>query len=160
MMDDMLNSEDGSAYLSEFNCIAEKLQDTDGIKALQLLPKGIVMYTYPYEPNKAAIGDDVLHRTSRRIDALKAMETVQMVVSGPLELMQGGLALIARNPIYYEDDTFWGFSVVVLDLPDILIPFGLEGLKEQNYEYRLTVGSVEGEKEIASTMSQYNERIQ
>ena len=63
MMDDMLNSEDGSAYLSEFNCIAEKLQDTDGIKALQLLPKGIVMYTYPYEPNKAAIGDDVLHRT-------------------------------------------------------------------------------------------------
>lgn len=67
---------------------------------------------------------------------------------------------IARNPIYYEDDTFWGFSVVVLDLPDILIPFGLEGLKEQNYEYRLTVGSVEGEKEIASTMSQYNERIQ
>lgn len=157
MMDDMLNSKDGSAYLSEFNCIAEELQDTDGIKALQLLPKGIVMYTYPYEPNKAAIGDDVLHRTSRIIDALKAMETGQMVVSGALELMQGGLALIARNPIYYEDGTFWGFSVVVLDLPDILIPFGLEGLKEQNYEYRLTVGSVEGEKEIASTMSQYNE---
>ena len=128
MMDDMLNSKDGSAYLSEFNCIAEELQDTDGIKALQLLPKGIVMYTYPYEPNKAAIGDDVLHRASRRIDALKAMETGQMVVSGALELMQGGLALIARNPIYYEDGTFWGFSVVVLDLPDILIPFCLMNL--------------------------------
>lgn len=151
-MDNMLQYEDGTVYLDEFNCIAAELQDTTGVRALQLLPNGVVRYTYPYESNQEAIGDDVLNRDSRKVDALKAKETGEMVVSGPLDLMQGGIALIGRNPIYYNDGTFWGFSVVVLDLPDILVPFGLEGLRELEYEYRLTVGDGDTAREIASTM--------
>lgn len=153
MMDDMLHCGDGSVHLDEFNCIAAQLQDATGVRALQLLPGGVVRYTYPYESNKEAIGDDVLHRSTRKEDAIKAKESGKMVVSGPLDLMQGGLALIGRNPIYYDDGTFWGFSAVVLDLPDILVPFGLDGLREQGYEYRLIVGEGETERQIASTMS-------
>lgn len=157
IMDDMLYHEDGAVYLDEFNCIAAELQDTSGVRALQLLPGGVMRYTYPYESNKEAIGDDVLHRDTRKEDAVKAKETGEMVVSGPLDLMQGGLALICRNPIYYSDGTFWGFSAVILDLPDILVPFGLEGVKEQDYEYRLTVGDGDNEREIASTISSHGQ---
>lgn len=159
MMDDMLQYGDGSVYLEQFNCIAEELQDTVGVRALQLLPGGIMLYTYPYESNKEAIGDDVLHRETRKEDAVKAKETGEMVVSGPLDLMQGGVALIGRNPIYYDDGTFWGFSAVILDLPDILVPFGLDGLVEQNYEYRLVVGDGNTEREIASTLSQQHQSL-
>lgn len=60
-----------------------------------------------------------------------------MVVSGPLELIQGGQALIARNPIYFSDGSFWGFSAIVLNLPDVFLPTGLDNLNAQNYDYQL-----------------------
>lgn len=124
-------------YLEQFNAICKKLRDSEAIRALQLLPKGIVTYTYPYEENKAAIGDNVLQRKERREEAMMAVKSRKMRVSGPLKLMQGGQALIARNPIYFKDGTFWGFTAVVLDLPDILVPLGLDSLAIQGYNYKL-----------------------
>ena len=33
--------------------------------------------------------------------------------------------MVARNPVYLEDGTFWGFSAISLALPDVVQPFGL-----------------------------------
>lgn len=137
IMRDMYDEPFALHYRNEFNAICKKLRDSEAIRALQLLPKGIVTYTYPYESNKSAIGDNVLERQDRREDAIKAMVSKRMRISGPLMLKQGGQALVARNPLYFEDGTFWGFAAIILDLPDILVPLGLDTLAIQGYNYKL-----------------------
>lgn len=137
IMREIYNDPFGQIFLAEFNDIANILRDNEAIRALQLLPKGVVTYTFPYESNKAAIGDNVLQRESRKKDALTSMKSRKMRISGPLTLKQGGQALIARNPLYFKDGTFWGFSAIVLDLPDILVPLGLDSLSVQGYNYKL-----------------------
>ena len=138
-MQNMVQVGDGSVFLDEFNLMAAQLRDCDSIRAIQLLPNGVMLYTYPYESNKSAIGDDVLQRETPKEDAIKAMQSGELIVSGPLELLQGGQALIARNPIYYSDGSFWGFSALVLDMPDVLETMGIGLLQSHEYLYHLVL---------------------
>lgn len=152
IMREIYNNPFGQHHLDEFNLICKKIRDTDAIRALQLLPKGIVTYTYPYESNKGAIGDNVLQRKSRRTEALKIMKSKKIGISGPLDLKQGGKGLIARNPLFFKDGRFWGFVAIVLDLPDILVPLGLDSLAIQGYDYKLSWTENGQNKLIASNL--------
>lgn len=77
------------------------------------------------------------------------MDTREIALSGPYSLTQGGLGLVARNPIFLTDEngkeSFWGFSVIILDLPEALNPLMLEELETEGYDYRLHVITETGE---------------
>lgn len=63
---------------------------------------------YCYQGNESAIGTSVFDNPKRRTDALPARD---MALSGPYTLLQGGLGLVARNPIYLTEadgrEKFW-----------------------------------------------------
>ncbi|MDB2010708.1 CHASE domain-containing protein [[Clostridium] symbiosum] len=91
---------------------AERLYEhAPAIRSLQLAPDGIVTYVYPLEGNENAFGS-LFDHPERRAEAEYARDTGKMTLSGPYGLSQGGLGLVARKPIYLDNEgrehTFWG----------------------------------------------------
>jgi len=105
------------------------------INAIQLSPDGIVTYTYP--KNIDIIGHNLLEDDVNKDEAQEAVDTGEFVISGPVELVQGGTGLIIRYPIYLDGE-FWGFSTVVLNVPDVFEDVGLDSLGDEGYAWTLT----------------------
>jgi signal transduction histidine kinase/CheY-like chemotaxis protein/sensor domain CHASE-containing protein len=114
---------------------------SSGIRGVQYMPGAVVTYSYPIEGNEAVMGKNFLEIPERRNDCLLAINTKNIALSGPYNLIQGGLGLVARNPIFLTDESgkeyFWGFSAIVLDLPDALESVGLGDLNESGYDFQL-----------------------
>ena len=133
----------GHGYMPEaiFGDLARSLADGAGIRAIQYLPDGVVTYCYPRKGNENVLGSNVFVNPKRRTDALLAVNSRSTVLSGPYNLTQGGLGLVARNPIFLTDaegrEKFWGFAVLILDLPEALKPVFLDALRQEGYAYRL-----------------------
>ena len=113
---------DDSTHLDdEFALYAEALQEQGStIRSIQLAPDSILRFVYPIEGNEAAVGLDLLADPDRRALLEPAIVSGETVIQGPVELVQGGLGLIARSPVYRPDGTFWGFTAVVLDWPGVV----------------------------------------
>ena len=133
----------GHGHIPEtaFEDLARSLADGTGIRAVQYLPDGVVTYCYPREGNEAVMGTSVFTNPKRRADALLAVNSRSIVLSGPYSLFQGGLGLVARNPIFLTEadgrEKFWGFAALILDLPEALKPVFLDALRQEGYAYRL-----------------------
>ncbi|MGR3714690.1 MAG: response regulator [Shimia sp.] len=81
-------------------------------------PDLIINRVYPYEPNKAALGLDYHKNASQRDAALKVRDSGEIVLAGPVALVQGGLGFIARFPIWEDKGNtsqFWGIVAAVID---------------------------------------------
>ncbi|HUM82730.1 MAG TPA: ATP-binding protein [Lachnospiraceae bacterium] len=134
--------ENGDISEATFNEVAAIVYQKDsGIRGIQYMPNAIPTYSYPLEGNEAVMGKNFLEIPERREDCLLAINTRSIALSGPYNLIQGGLGLVARNPVFLTDsdgkEYFWGFSAIVLDLPDALEAVGLGNLSESGYDFQL-----------------------
>ena len=89
------------------------------ITSLQLAPNGVVTDIYP-EAGSQAGKIDLFADPERRGDAIAARDSGRIMISGPLDLRQGGTGLIIRRPVYIDrldggKPYFWGFAIVILD---------------------------------------------
>ncbi len=115
-----------------FQAFADDLgHEMTAVRSLQLAPDGVVQYVWPVSKNQKAIGHDLLGDPNRRIAAQKAIDSQRMWLSGPLELIQGGTALIAREPIFVpvdgeREEQFWGFATILVDMPELLAAVELD----------------------------------
>jgi two-component system sensor histidine kinase/response regulator len=62
-------------------------------------------YMYPVKGNEAAIGFDYRDHPEQLKDLLRARQNKQTVISGPIELIQGGQGLILRLPVVIPSRT-------------------------------------------------------
>jgi PAS domain S-box-containing protein len=92
-----------------------------GIRNFALAPGGVQRYVYPFRGNELTLGHDLINdpRPEVRVDILRAINTRKIAISGPYELRQGGLGLVARKALYVND-TFWGLITMAIDMPPIL----------------------------------------
>jgi len=109
--------------------------DLHGITSLQLAPNGIVTYITELVRNKNAIGHNLLTDPLRREIALKSIREHSFIIAGPIDLIQGGQAVIARRPIYLSTpastkDEFWGFATVLIDIDTLLDDGMVESLRQ------------------------------
>lgn len=115
-----------------FQAFADDLgHEMTAVRSLQLAPDGVVQYVWPISKNQKAIGHDLLGDPNRRVAAQRAIDNQRMWLSGPLELIQGGTALIAREPIFVRADgeseeAFWGFATILVDMPELLAAVDLD----------------------------------
>lgn len=113
-----------------------------GVSSLQLAPNGIIEKISPLKGNESAIGLNIFADPKYREAAIKAIERHNMIAVGPVELVQGGTAVIGRSPVYLYRDTqrelFWGFVSAVINLDDLLEPTRLKELEQDGYQYSLT----------------------
>ncbi len=107
---------------------ASSQQNTGGVMSLQLAPGAVVRYMTNKEHHGKALGHDLLADPARRKIVKRAIDERRYVIAGPISLVQGGRAIIARNPIYLmgnEGEFFWGFATILLDIERLLLEAGL-----------------------------------
>ena len=91
---------------------ATVLMREPALRNLAAAPGLVVRYVYPVEGNEAAIGLDYNTNEAQRAAVQRVVRTGSMVIAGPLELVQGGSAFVARSPVYLDDEAgtrrLWG----------------------------------------------------
>jgi len=121
---------------------AEIIKSYGGIGNLQLAFNGVVTQIFPLAGNESAIGHDLLNDPERRTAALAAIESRKLTLAGPIRLIQGGVAVIGRLPVFIPDkaggEHFWGFTIALIPLPNLLEASNLNCLVEQDYSYELS----------------------
>jgi len=112
-----------------------------GIAAMGLSPGGVVRQVVPRQGNESLIGFDQLKDPRQSAESIRARDTGLLTLAGPIELVQGGLGVVGRQPVYLDDDqgrrSFWGFTYVTIRLPEVLAATRLPQLTERGYHYRL-----------------------
>jgi len=132
----------GSGVVTDFEGVAtELLPFYPGITALGISPGGIISRVVPLAGNESSIGFNQLRDTVQNKEAIKARDTGRLTLAGPLQLVQGGLGVVARLPVFLGDasnrSNFWGFTNVTLKFPQALAPARFNVLVEQGYAYEL-----------------------
>lgn len=94
-------------------------------------PEMVLEMIYPLEGNEAALGLDLRKVPEQFIAAERAKKTGQVVLSGPVDLVEGGSAFIARMPVFIENPqgkkTFWGLVSALIDEKSLYINSQLIG---------------------------------
>lgn len=87
-----------------------------------------IKFVHPYEANKTAIGKD-LSQVPEQAEALRqAMTRREPVVSGPHNLVQGGVGVVSRMGIFPAGPSgseYWGQASVVINLNEVLRRSGI-----------------------------------
>ena len=135
-LEQVIISENGEFH--QFDTIAKNLM-SDSIESMQLAPNGIVTDIYPAEGNETG-KIDLLHDKDRKEISCYARDNHTIITQGPLELKQGGYGIAVRNPVYLKDkrgqEYFWGFTIVILRVPDIFSD-AISALLNFGYEYKI-----------------------
>ncbi len=112
-----------------------------GISHVAAAPDLVVTMIYPLQGNEEALGLDYNKNLAQREAAYKVRDRGNVVLAGPVQLVQGGEAFIGRFPVFTgsgENRRFWGVlsSVMRADLlyeahgfnsPDLGIEVGIRG---------------------------------
>ena len=95
-------------------------------------PDLVVRMVYPLAGNEAALGLDYTANAEQRDATLKARDTRDIILAGPVHLVQGGRGFIGRFPVYYTDERgaerFWGIVSAVIDADRLYDESGVTGL--------------------------------
>ena len=129
---------------AEFDLIAKDILDgaEDHVKNLALARDLTISHIYPLEGNREAVGLNY-RKNPLQWDVVKqVVDENRIIMAGPLKLVQGGLGLVARFPIYYRSDAsgeprLWGISSTVVDFERFL-----ENVDFSNYEKNMKLAIV------------------
>jgi len=132
----------GNGDIARFDELAsDMLALYPGVSALALEPGGVIRRIAPLDENAGAVGLDLLNHPEREKEARLARDSGKLTLAGPFDLVQGGLGALGFFPVFLDDargqKIFWGFTNVVLRLPDALGAAQFASLRQQGYDYAL-----------------------
>ncbi len=132
---------------TDFDRIAKNILESNKyIDALELTDQGVITHIYPLIGNKNAIGYDILKDSLRNKEAIKAIKLRSLFFAGPIDLIQGGKAIVGRLPLY-KGNEFIGFSAVVIKLNTLLSASGIDTLSDNNYIYQISKNNINNNQE-------------
>lgn len=131
----------GGSFPDFVPTVAQLLPFYPGVSSLDMAPGGVISAIVPAAGNEKAVGFDILNDPTQKVEAIKARDSGELTLAGPLELVEGGLGAVGRLPVFLDDDKgnkiFWGLTCVVLKFPDVLVPASLDELAGEGYQYEL-----------------------
>lgn len=107
------------------------MQDYESIRNLAMSRGTVVTSVYPLESNRAILGVDYRDLPAQWPAVERAINSRKPVVAGPVNLIQGGTALIGRVPVFLPDPDggqakLFGLISVVIDIPKVFAASGLD----------------------------------
>ena len=132
----------GKGQIYDFEGLAQEMLPLyPGISSMALSPGGVVRYVAPFAGNERVIGFDQLNDAKQGREARRARDTGILTLAGPLELVQGGLGVVGRLPIFLDIEDgrteFWGLISVIIRFPNVLSSSRLDQLKAAGLNYEL-----------------------
>ena len=130
-----LNPELDSHEFSEF--ASALLKNSPTIKNLAAAPDLVIKYIYPLKGNEQALGLDYRANEKQKNAALLVEKVGKIIIAGPIKLLQGGDAFVARMPIFIKSKEknmkeFWGVVSAPIHLNDFLDSANIKSI-EENY---------------------------
>lgn len=124
-------------HLVDFVAVARQLIEEPGVRNVLFAPGGVVTQVYPLEGNEGVLGLDLKGEGAGNREAQAAIASGEMIMAGPFALIQGGMGIAGRLPVYLEGEAgekeFWGIVSVTLAYPDILSGISLESIERQGF---------------------------
>ena len=113
-----------------FSAIAAGLFNTKShLRNVAAAPDLVISLIYPVSGNEASLGLNYRDHPTQKEAALRVRERGDVILAGPLDLVQGGTGLIARYPVYVDDERqgrrFWGVVAAVVDIRRLFHDSGL-----------------------------------
>lgn len=132
----------GEGRVADFDAVGEELlQAFPMARAVELAPGGVVRQVYPLQGNESIVGHDLLKDRGRNQEAHIALARRQLTVAGPFELIQGGVGAVGRYPVFLTErngrSRFWGFTIVLIHVPELLNTAGILDITREGYRYEL-----------------------
>ncbi|WP_245609152.1 diguanylate cyclase [Vibrio rhizosphaerae] len=103
------------------------------VRNIGLAPNDIISHVYPLKGNEKAVGLDFRTVPKQYQTVQIARETQKVFIAGPLELVQGGTALIARYPVFSDaphNTNYWGGLSVVINYDKLIELSNFHQLKD------------------------------
>ncbi len=102
----------------EFLAFANRIYEEDDpiMRNITVLEGTIIKYVFPLDINESAKGIDLMEIPDQRQSVMKAILADDIVLTDPVELVQGGYGLVGRMPIKImqgEKETLWGLVSIV-----------------------------------------------
>lgn len=117
------------------------LEGRSQIRNIAAAPDLVIRYMNPIAGNEAAIGLD--YRTVPvQYEIIKlAQKTGELILDGPVDLVQGGKGFIVRVPVYVkpinkQPPVFWGTIASVIDIDKF---FRVSGLYDNDLEFNIAI---------------------
>jgi diguanylate cyclase len=97
------------------------------IRVIAIAPDNVISYIYPLKGNETVLGRNYRDLPGQWNSVDKAIRTRQSVLSGPVNLVQGGTGLVNRTPVFDDYGKYWGVLSIVLDFDRL---FSAAGMRE------------------------------
>jgi diguanylate cyclase (GGDEF)-like protein len=118
------------------------LQKPLNIRHIAVAPDLVVTALYPLTGNEGALGLNYRQHAGQRTAVLQAMAANDVVLAGPVRLVQGGGEhLIARFPVRRTDGSEWGLISLVIEIESLLRDSDIE---EMQRRYALALRGIDG----------------
>lgn len=128
----MMVTIDPDFSMQHWDMIAQKLMSKSSyVGNIALAPNDVITRVYPIKGNEKALGVDFRNIPAQYESVKQAREQGSVYITHPLELVQGGKAIIARYPIFtdfpYNRD-YWGTVSVVIDYQKLIVDAGIASI--------------------------------
>ncbi|QYO78915.1 EAL domain-containing protein [Devosia salina] len=114
---------------ARFDTLVSNLFEEDSqLRSVAAAPDLVIAMTYPLKGNEAVIGLDYRQVPAQWSAVKTVLETGQLNIAGPVNLVQGGRGFIGRFPVYSGLDAerrFWGVVSAVVDVDRLYADSGL-----------------------------------
>ncbi len=124
----------------QWELIAEKLFSRSGnLRNIGIAPNDVIEFVYPLQGNEEALGFDYRTVPEQWQAVQRARELKSIFITGPVELVQGGLGFMALNPIFTDppdNRKYWGTSGVIVDIDALFLNTGVKQL-QQKYHFAI-----------------------
>ena len=139
----------GNGVPENFDAVAAKLLNSNRtLSAVELVPDGVIKYIYPLKGNEKALNLNVLKNSDAlSTEANRAIKSKKMYFAGPFALRQGGMGIVGRMPLFFNNK-FWGFSAVVIKLDVFLKQAGLYQYMNKRFRFQLSKRNPVSAKEV------------
>ena len=132
----------GRGNIPDFEGVTSQLLlQTPGVASVALSPGGVIRRVVPLAGNERSLGFNQLTDPKQSREAFIAKETGKLTLAGPLTLVQGGLGVVGRLPVFLDGSggkpEFWGFVSVVIRFPQALADARLEQLNQRGLDFDL-----------------------
>lgn len=99
--------------------LASMWQEVDYLVSIGIAPDNRIELIYPREGNEAALGLAFREVPEQWGAVEQIMNTGRPALAGPLPVVQGGIGLLYRSPVYLNGN-YWGLVSTVMDAPALL----------------------------------------
>lgn len=117
----------------EFESVAHNLLvHRSQIRNITLARGTRMVYVYPEEGNQGIQGLDYRSLPEQWPAVQRAIRDRETVLAGPIDMVQGGRAVVGRTPIFLQkpgerEPTYWGMVAIPIDLDGLLKEAALDG---------------------------------